>query len=322
MSNAYRLTLVVLLAALAILPFVGVSQAEAAQRQQLDVEATGDFIVGPGKTEISVQPGGSTNEQITVTNRTGSTTDFVVELEDFTSATSSKDVVQLLGDQTGPASLKDFLNPELTEFTLASGEQITFNVDVSVPEDAEPGGRYGAVIIRQATEEKTEGTGAQVVARLASLFLVEVEGDLTREGQLADFRIAGPSSVFWNSSGPESYEILFENTGNIHLTPYGEITIKNIFGQTLKEIPIDAYFALPDSTRYREILHSVDGFQLGRYTAQLNLNRSYGDTVDTATVSYWIIPWKVLLAALLIIWLISAIVRWFTSRFELRRKSS
>jgi len=320
MSNVYRLTLVVLVAALAILPFVGLSQAEAAQRQQLDIEPAGDFVIGPGKTDLSVQPGGTTNERVTVTNRTGSTTDFVVELEDFTAGTSSENVVQLLGDQRGPSSLKDFINPELTEFTLASGERITFNVDVTVPEDAEPGGRYGSVIVRQDAGGEDGGTGAQVVARLASLFLVEVEGDLTREGQLTDFRIAGPSSVFWDSDGPERYEILFANTGNVHVTPYGQITIKNIFGQTLKEIPIDAYFALPDSTRYREIMHSVDGFQLGRYTAELNLNRSYEDKTDTASVSYWIIPWKVLLVALLIIWLVSAIVRWFTNRFELKRK--
>lgn len=295
--------------------------AEAATTTQRDLEPNGDFIIGPGKTEISIDPGETVTRELTVTNRTGETNTFSIEQEDFTAASGTTDTVELLGDQRGPASLVDLLNPELTEFTLEQGEEIAFQVEVTAPEDAEPGGRYGAVIISNAPDEGESGT-ARVTTRLASLFLVRIEGDVEESGQLTDFRMAGPSSVFLDSSGPEQFEILFENTGNVHLTPYGQITVQNMFGQTVKTLPIDAYFALPDSTRYRAIDNSDDGFRIGRYTANLQLNRSYGNNVDYQSVSYWVIPWKILLVALLVIFLISAIVRWFKNTFELKRKNN
>lgn len=317
MSTIYKLGWITVVSAACML-MMGVT-AEAATTTQRDLEPNGDFIIGPGKTEISVEPGETATRVITVTNRTGETNTFDVELEDFTAATGTSDAVELLGDQRGPASLKDLLEPELDQFTLEQGEEITFSVDVAVPEEAEPGGRFGAVIISNAPDESEEGT-ARVTTRLASLFLVRVEGDVTEEGQLADYRIAGPSSVFFDDSGPSEFEVLFENTGNVHLTPYGQITIENMFGQAVKTLPIDAYFALPESTRYRAIENDDSGFRIGRYTANLQLNRSYGDNVDRATVSYWVIPWRVLLIALVVIFLISALVRWFKNTFELRRK--
>lgn len=319
MSTSYKLGWITLVSAVALL-MMGFT-AEAATTTQRDLEPNGDFIIGPGKTEISLEPGETATRVITVTNRTGETNTFDIELEDFTAASGTTDTVDLLGDQRGPASLVDLLNPEVTEFTLEQGEEIEFQVEVTAPEGAEPGGRYGAVIISNAPDESESGT-ARVTTRLASLFLVRIEGDVTESGQLSDFRMAGPSSVFLDSSGPEQFEILFENTGNVHLTPYGQVIIKNMFGQTVDTIGIDAYFALPDSTRYRAIESNDSGFRIGRYTANLQLNRSYGNNVDYQTVSYWVIPWRILLVALLVIFLISAIVRWFKNTFELRRKSS
>jgi hypothetical protein len=319
MKRFLQTALIIVTAVAVFLP--AYAMTEAATRTQLDVEATGDFVIGPGKTDLSIAPGESEIRQLTVTNRTANETTFNVSVEDFTAASGTEEVVRLLGDQRGPASLQDFVTPELDEFTLASGEQISFSVEVAIPADASPGGRYGAVIVSNApSAESSGGTQARVVSRLASLMLTRVEGDVTESGQLTDFRISGPDSVFWQSKGPDSFELLFENTGNVHLAPYGQITVSNLLGQTVGTLPVDAYFALPDSTRYRLIQRSTDSFMFGRYTATLNLNRSYGDRVDTAQLSFWVIPWRILGLGLVALLLLAGIVRWFKNRFELRRK--
>lgn len=309
------------IATLALLALPAITPADAATRTQLDIESQGDFIIGPGKTEVSVAPGETETRNITVTNRTDSSANFTIGIEDFTSATGTDQVVELLGDQQGPNSLRDLIDPELDEFTLASGERISFNVTVSIPAEAEPGGRYGAVIVSNTpSAQEVDGTTARIVSRLASLFLVRVEGPVEESGALSDFKLSGPDSVFW-SDLPSGFEILFENTGNIHLAPYGQIEITNLFGQTIDRLAVDAYFALPDSTRYRAISWNP-GFLFGLYEAELSLNRSLTDqqVVDQATVSFWVIPWKVLVLVLLGILVLVGIVRWFTNRFELKRK--
>src|SRR5665811_1832856 len=76
-----------------------------------------------------------------------------------------------------------------------------------------------------------------------------------------DFKLIGPEKIFYNEK-PDGFEIAFKNTGNVHLVPYGTITIKNMFGKVIQTLPVDAYFVLPDSTRYREIMWTKD-FSIG-----------------------------------------------------------
>ncbi len=294
---------------------------QALTYEQLTVDAENDFVIGPGKQEVSLQPGESTTRTIRVTNRREQSMTFAVEVEDFTAAESSEETVTLLGDETGPRSLQDLLSPAAQEFTLEFGEQVEIPVEISVPEDAEPGGRYGAVIVSNAPSQEVQQNqgAATVVSRLASLFLVRVDGETEEAGQLTDFRTAGSGSVFFED-GPSEFELLFENTGNVHLAPYGQIDITNIFGQRVATLPVDAYFALPDSTRYRSVSWDP-GFLLGYYNAELSLNRSYGNTIDTDSLSFWVIPWRILLIAFVALMLLIGAIRFFTKRFELRRKS-
>lgn len=292
----------------------------AVTRTQLDIDPTGDFVIGPGKLDLSLEPGESTTRQITVTNRTENETSFSVTKEDFTAREGANTAVQLLGDQKGPNTLRDFLGTEVQEFTLTPGEQITFNVSVRVPVTAEPGGLYGAVIISNEPQiEQVGGASTRVISRLASLFLVRVEGDVTEEGSLEDFRLLGPSSV--RTDGPFEFEILYENTGNVHLIPYGQIEITNLFGQTVGLLPIDAYFALPDALRYRQVSWTP-GFLLGYYKANLKLYKGYGPETNTelASLGFWVIPWRVIAGALIVVLLIVGLVRWLKRTFEFRRK--
>src|SRR5262245_13926025 len=77
--------------------------------------------------------------------------------------------------------------------------------------------------------------------------------------------------------------------------------------------------ALPNSIRYREIPWDRST-ALGRYTATLTLNRGYASTTDEMTISFWIIPWKVMGIVILIILILVALVYFFRSNFELKRK--
>ncbi|KPJ55724.1 hypothetical protein AMJ49_06470 [Parcubacteria bacterium DG_74_2] len=289
-----------------------------------NVSVEGDFTLGPGKIEVFLDPGKTTSRTLLITNRLGKAMKFKVGIEDFEGSPTGQKAAVLLGEERGPYSLKDYLEPELAEFILAHGERMVLPIEISIPENAEPGGLYGSVLISTAPiEEVPEGEEGkakgqvQIIGRIASLFFVKVKGAVTEEGVLEKFDTVNSKKL--HQQGSISFSISYRNKGNIHLNPYGIIEIKNILGKKIDEIEIEPYFAMPNSLRLREMKWETR-LSLGYYTATLSLNRGYQDIVDEATISFWIIPWKILLGAAIVIFLFLAFIRWAMTRFEIRRK--
>ena len=296
----------------------------AFEKSKLDLAPQNDFVVEPGKTEVFLNPGESMVKNIIVTNRINKTVRFKLSTEDFIGTDNPKEPVVLLGDNHSPYSLKDLIVPEITEFTLELGERIVIPVTISIPKNAEPRGYYGALIIsndpdKLGDENSTEvESKTRIISRIGSLFLLKINGQGISEGNIENFKLIGPEKTFYNER-PAGFEIAFKNTGNVHLVPYGTISIKNMFGKVIKTLPVDAYFVLPDSIRYREIMWT-DGFSIGRYTASLSLNKSYDNEYESAELVFWVLPWKIMILGFVSIALIIAFIYYFFTRFELRKK--
>jgi len=296
----------------------------AFQKTKIDILPQNDFVVEPGKTEVFLNPGESVVKSIIVTNRVDRIVKFKLSTEDFVGTNDPAQPLVLLGDTNSPYSLKDFIVPEIKEFELALGERIVIPVTISVPKNAEPRGYYGALIVSNEPSVTSEAASTEVqgktkiVSRIGSLFLLKINGEGKEEGSVTDFKIIGPQKLFYEKR-PEGFEIAFKNTGNVHLVPYGTITIRNLFGTAIKTLPVDAYFALPDSTRYRDVKWET-GFSLGRYTATLSLNKGYGNENANVKLAFWVLPWKILLVIFIGLALLVAVGYYLLTRFELRKK--
>ena len=317
-----KIFLIVFLAGLIGLT-VGLSPALAYQiEENPDMEVKGDFLLGPGKMELWLDPGESVTRTISITNRLGKEMTFRVEIEDFTGSRDPTETIRLLGEEKGPYSLRDYLKPEVKEFTLAHGQRIVLPVEISIPQDAEPGGRYGAVIIAttppktEEGEEKEPRPAVVIIARLANLFFVRVKGEVIEDGFLKEFK----TERRFYEKGPIPFELLSENNGNVHLAPYGLIEIYNILGRKVDEIELDPWFAMPDSLRLRETKWNRD-FLFGRYTALASVNRGYQDIIDQKSINFWVVPWKIILAGLVMLFLVIWFFRWIFSKFEIKRKT-
>src|SRR4030042_2496981 len=287
-----------------------------------DTKVEGDIILGPTKTEFFLDPGETATKEIMVTNRTGQTLRFQVEIEDFIGSRDPGQSVVLLGDQKGPYSLKDWLIPEISEFTLEHGQRIYLPVKISIPQDAEPGGHYGAVFAaalppEPTTEEQKEQAKSQIgiVSRAGSLFFVKVKGDVAEDGYLKSLEV----SQKYYEKGPINFQLLFENNGSIHLVPYGVVEIFNILGEKIDEIEIEPYFAMPDSLRLKEISWNKD-LLFGKYTALASINRGYQDIIDQKQIEFWVIPWKLVSAGILGLFLVIFFLRLLFTKFEIRKK--
>jgi hypothetical protein len=276
-----------------------------------------DFVVGPGKIELELNPGETKVALMTVTNRMGETRVFSFDVEDFTGSRNPQETVVLLGDERGPYSLKDFLKFEAPTVELKNGERATIPVTVSLPTDAEPGGRYGSVLVSTTALASDAAQRSAIVSRLGVLFFVKTPGYVEEEGVLKGFTTLNDKKYF--GQGPIDFRLLYENNGSVYVNPYGEIRINNILGEEVGVVEVDPWFSLPQSLRVREVSWDRP-FLFGRYTAVASINRGYENIIDTATVTFWVIPWKIALAGFVGIFVLVFLIRFVVTRFEFKRK--
>ncbi len=284
------------------------------------VEVVGDYVVGPGSYDLLLSPGESTTRNINVTNRTGKVLKVTVEIEDMTG--DAQTGTKLLGSDRGPYSLKDFLHPEEMTFKLSHGERGVLPVNIDIPNDAEPGGLYGSVLIRVDTEtpdvkEQVDGAAGQVtiLSRVAVLFFVRIKGNTKEEGRLTSFT----ADKYFYQKSPVKFNIAYENTGRVHLNPYATVEIFNLMGKKIDEIDVAPWFVMPGVTRNRDVVWDKN-LAFGKYTAKLKLNRGYQDLSDNEEISFWIVPMKILVISLSVILIIAIFLVWFSSKFEVRKK--
>ena len=92
-----------------------------------------------------------------------------------------------------------------------------------------------------------------------------------------------------------------------------------MLGNPIETIKIDPWFSLPQSLRLREVEWKHPNL-IGRYTAKLTLDRGYDGKVDTAILTFWVVPVVPVAVAFGAIFFFFLVIRLVASRFEIRRK--
>lgn len=282
-----------------------------------------DFVVGPGKFEIELAPGESKIVELVVSNRMGEKKRFSLTAEDMTGSTDPTQAVKLLREEKGPYTLKDYISVPQTEFDLEHGMRARIPVTVSLPPDAEPGGRYGSLLVSIISSSNGEGDtsgavpGSVVISRIGTLFFVTNPGEVTQELKLVDFTTAGERKVF--TKGPINFSLVSENTGSMHTTPYGEVRIFNMLGAEVGFFELEPWFVMPQSLRLREVAWNRE-LLMGKYTAVAKVNRGYGDIVDEKSITFWVVPVKLLFGLAVVLLSFFVILHFILSRFEFKRK--
>ncbi len=274
----------------------------------------------PPSLEYSVKPGDVVADQVKLYNEqdqsmtvTPSSANFGAKDEtgqpDFTFDAPSADLASWITLDTSPLTIKP-------------SDRATIAFTITVPKNAEPGGHYAGIFF--ATGAPKEGQVA-VQSKIGTLIILSVAGN---EKELASIVETGVNNAQKTLSRlPVSFFARIRNTGNVHVRPEGSVTIKNMFGRVSAVIPVNDVrgAVLPKSIRRFEMSWSKgadvcdqepDGtskpcgffqqvgaewrnFGFGTYTASFDL--TYGKTSKALSdsVSFMIIPWRLLLVEFL-----------------------
>jgi hypothetical protein len=280
--------------------------------------------IGPPLISLKADPGETLKTKIQLRNIAGGDLIVTNQINDFTAAGEDGTPQVLLDEDANaeptPYSLKNWISP-LKRLVLKPKEIESLSVTIKVPDNASPGSYYGVVRFT-AVPPELEGTGVSLSASLGSLIFVRVNGDAKESMGIEEFYASKDGKRGWLfESNPIDFVERLKNTGNVHLQPRGQITIYDMFGNTVTAIIVNQppHNVLPASIRkFEQSLGDTelgDRNLFGRYTAELTI--AYGEDEQqtiTEKVTFWVIPWKLIAGIIVLL-----IVGFFALRFAIKR---
>ena len=276
------------LALVALLVVSGLTLAAFAQEA-----TTADQIVltvAPMRLELKADPGESLEATVAVTNSSGRALNMTTEVTDFVAEEGGETPRFVPSSEVSPWSMSPWVRIEPSTFVLEPGEKGEVTVVTVVPEDAEPGGHYAAVLFSSTTAD-AQGTG--VVSKVGSLILLSVSGDIVESGQVS---LNVPRLL---EKGPVPFGVEFANDGNVHVKPEGTIIVSRWRGDTLAELPIGGENVLPDSQRSFEASWT-EASDFGIFSARAVMDYGEGLTTESQRITFFIAPWKLILGIIVV----------------------
>ncbi|MCK4782030.1 hypothetical protein KAS79_03880 [Candidatus Parcubacteria bacterium] len=264
--------------------------------------------LSPLTFEITGNPGDVIENYIKVGNPSSEHTISVkMTIEDIVPTGESGHVI-VEPAETESYSLARWTKCEHEKFILTPKEEKKIKFTIRIPENAEPGGHYGTVIAGSTGVTGPGITGASIIPRVGALVLLTVPGEMKENLIVKEF--SAPRNYF--EYGPIPFEIKFENLGTIHSRASASISITDLQGKKVAEIPLVQKSVLPSSVRKFEASWNQKWLWGGKYIATLSGTYGAGNIpLESKVITFWAFPWKVVLGLLIfIILLILTRRRW------------
>ncbi|MFA5854256.1 MAG: hypothetical protein WC866_04180 [Patescibacteria group bacterium] len=295
------------------------------------------MTISPPDFNLTVNPGDVIRDVLHVYNEDPYPVSLKPSLQNFTfrsdDETSGSPDFYPADEVRNGHELADWITIEDDKaFTIGSGERVNISFTMTVPNDAQPGGHFGAIHVGTLQEsQKDDGAQIGVKAAASALIFVRVNGD-TRD-ELAVQSFFSNSRLYTRL--PADFTIRLSNGGTTHLIPVGNIFINDTFGRQVASLEVngsDKRRVLPGSIRRfeeswsrkrlpkttSEYVQQWRNYAFGHYTATLVVN--YGDggaqKLISSTTDFWVIPWMVFVTILVVTTLLILLLRAILRRYE------
>lgn len=281
--------------------------------------------VTPSPLVAQVKVGESRTLELRIRNSGASPENLKVGLRAFKAGDDGK--VQLLDDT--PKEIAGWVTFEQPSFSMQSGEWFTERIKITPPKDA--GFSYSFAIVISRTNNGSPAPGTQqLVGSVAVFALLNIDRPgATREFKVEELKSERRSYEFL----PAKFLIRLRNTGNTIIQPQGNIFIQRTStGQPVSVLPLNenSSYLLPGTSRslaarwgdgfpvYKPVKTADNApnvnkliwdwgnaqhFRFGRYVAKVVAvyNDGQRDVPIVTEITFWVIPWKMLLVAALVL---------------------
>jgi len=261
------------------------------------------LVVSPPRHDIDAKPGEIIQKAVKVTNDSEFPVTLSSVVYDFLVQDDAGTPLKVKPEEAGRFMASSwFTTSDETTFTLSPNSFKILNYVLTVPEDALPGGHYAGVYFRQVEYDNSEsGTTSKTTPEVGALFSLNIPGDIKYDAQIRNFQ----TSTRLFEYGPVDFTATIDNNSDTHISPVPSIVIKNMLGRKLEEVTINQLNIFPYTSRSVSATWSKL-WGLGRYEATLKVPYGAG-SIATSTIFFWIIPYRLIAAALLVLLVLLAI---------------
>ncbi len=283
-------------------------------------QTTLPLIVYPARQFLELSPGEKTPITVNFINQSDEPIAGFIKIVDFIVRDNRGTPEFIENPEAAPEkyAASSWFKSEYNRITLPSNEKVSIQAQITVPKNANPGGRYVAFYFQtqdskfnpQDTLSYEAGTG--ITPRLASLIYIKVKGDIKESAFVSRFQAKS-----FQEYGPIYVETEILNRGDYHIIPKGELTLKNMFGQVVEKSILKEENIFPDATRiFKNSLGKK--WMIGKY--RLTLQASYGEKGKTleASAEVWVFPWKIAVIIILSIIITVLLIRHFYQKILLK----
>lgn len=315
-----------------------------------------NLLLSPSVLSIRTQPGSQSTHTVRIKNNGPDTEALQIDIAKFQADALGQSPVIM--DLEPTDRFPEWLSFSEPKFTVEPGQWKSIEVTFAPPPEAALGYYFVLIFNRQQgpiqIDEGTAVSGAPAILTLANVISDHEISNLRLVEFTTDRR-------FYEYL-PVNFNVRIHNIGNIHLAPIGNIFIDRDDTQDIAVLVVneEVGHVLPQTQR-TFTASWVDGFprynykmegntyvldeqgervkslewdfgnanliRIGKYTANLLMVFDDGtrDIPIEATLSFWVIPWKLILIALLVIILVLfgvfSITRRITGVFKYEAKS-
>ena len=227
--------------------------------------------------------------------------------------------ISLDTNDPNPYSLITWVKP-LGQLRLEPKQIKSIPVSITIPKNAAPGGYYGVIRFTAAAPESNT-TSVSLSASLGTLIFLRVNGQAKESASLEEFSTSqNGNKMFLFEATPLDFNIRINNSGNVYEQPVGQIAISDMFGKPVANVNVnlERRVVLPGSIRKFEVPLDKgvlgDKMLFGRYTAKLTMTYGAEGQKVTTELSFFVIPWKLILIGLAVL-----VGGFFIVRFALKR---
>jgi hypothetical protein len=267
--------------------------------------------IKPVKASHTLEPGETIIDRILLENQSTERILVEVDVQDFVPAGGTSNI-NFVGRAEGNTTVRDWITLNVPDkFEFAVGESKNVEYTIKAPPDAEPGGHFGVAFF---TAKRLQEDGVlKIGTRIGMLYFITIPGNQNQKGKILDF-----SAARFVQRPPVLFEIKFQNEGNVHFEPKGEIVITNILGKEVGRVQVAGQTVLPTGNRDLKAIWGEQGdFLVGRYKASLSLVDGEGNQMSADSLIFYVFPIWHIVGFILAIIILYFVLKFLKSRINI-----